>query len=131
MEIGPWASVKDFRLGTKNGENYLVGLREAMQVMPAQTITPVATIVPMGDVHEAACWQLAQSLRKDGLAVDIAFRGKPGKRMQRADKAGIRYAVIIGDDEAASGEVTLKEFATGEQQRLTQEALAKTLQTKQ
>ena len=118
-------------IGFAAGVERLVGLREAMEVAPAQTITPVAAIVPMGDAHEAACWQLAQSLRKDGLAVDIAFRGKPGKRMQRADKAGIRYAVIIGDDEAAAGEVTLKEFATGEQQRLTQEALAKTLQTKQ
>ena len=46
---------------------------------------------------------LAQELRRAGLAVDLAFKGKPGQRMKRADRLGARWAVSVGDDELARG----------------------------
>ena len=41
------------------------------------------------------------------------------KQMGRADALGIPYVAIIGGDEMTSGTVTVKNMATGEQQRLT------------
>ena len=35
--------------------------------------------------------------------------------MAHADKAGALFALIVGDDEAANGTLTVKEMATGEQ----------------
>ena len=40
-------------------------------------------------------------------------------QMKKADASGARHAVIIGDDEAAAGEVTVKPLrGEGEQRRL-------------
>jgi histidyl-tRNA synthetase len=48
--------------------------------------------------------------------------------MRRADASGARYALIVGDDEAASGLVSLKPLReAGEQQRLPLDSLAQAL----
>ena len=38
--------------------------------------------------------------------------------MKYADKLGVRYAVLIGEDEVAAGDVTLKDMQTGENRRM-------------
>jgi histidyl-tRNA synthetase len=38
----------------------------------------------------------------------MAYKGNMKKRMQKADASGALWAVIIGDDEVAKGEVALK-----------------------
>ena len=73
---------------------------------------PVA-IVPIGAEAEAAASALAQDLRRAGIAVDLAFKGKPGQRMKRADRLGARWAVSLGDDELARGVVGLRDLDTG------------------
>jgi histidyl-tRNA synthetase len=45
------------------------------------------------------------------------------KRMQKADAAGARFAVILGDDELVAGEATVKALASGEQRRVPLAAL--------
>ena len=65
---------------------------------------PVA-IVPIGAEAEARALVLAQELRRAGIAVDLAFKGKPGQRMKRADRIGARWAVSLGGDELARGVV--------------------------
>jgi histidyl-tRNA synthetase len=37
-------------------------------------------------------------------------------QMKRADRLGARVSIIVGADELARGEVTLREMATGDQQ---------------
>ena len=46
------------------------------------------TIVPIGAEAEVVAFPLAQELRRAGIAVDLAFKGKPGQRMKRADRLG-------------------------------------------
>jgi histidyl-tRNA synthetase len=48
--------------------------------------------------------------------------------MKKADKSGARWALIIGEDEHAAGEVTIKPLrGEGEQQRISQAMLADAL----
>ena len=61
---------------------------------------PVA-IVPIGAEAEHRAFVLAHQLRRAGIAVDLAFKGKPGQRMKRADRVGARWAVSLGSDELA------------------------------
>lgn len=70
-------------------------------------------IVPIGADAERAAWQLAADLRRAGHAVELAYRGKPGQRMKRADKLNARAALFLGDDELASGMVKLRDLASG------------------
>jgi histidyl-tRNA synthetase len=79
------------------------------------TECPVAVLVPMGENAERAATGLLADLRDIGIASDMAYKGNMKKRMQKASDAGARFAVIIGDDEMARGEVSLKDLGSGEQ----------------
>ncbi|MGN6121808.1 MAG: histidine--tRNA ligase [Sphingomonas oligoaromativorans] len=81
---------------------------------PAKPTIDVA-VVPMGAAAEAAAGGVIATLRRAGVACDMAYKGNMKKRMQKADAAGARFAVILGEDELARGEASVKRLATGEQ----------------
>ncbi|WP_303980698.1 histidine--tRNA ligase [Dongia mobilis] len=75
---------------------------------------PVA-IVPLGEAAERQATILAGQLRRKDFVVDLGFSGNMGKRMKRANKINAVAAVILGDDELARGEASLKLLDSGEQ----------------
>lgn len=72
-------------------------------------------VLPMtGDVGPAA--RLATALRDAGVRVQLYCENKKfGAKIGYADKLGIPFVAFLGEDELASGKVTVKELATGEQ----------------
>ena len=74
-----------------------------------------ATIVPMGAAAEAKGLGILADLRRSGLAVDMAYRGKLKQRLAKADALGAMFAVILGDDELAREEAAVKNLRSGEQ----------------
>ena len=84
------------------------------------TPVPDAYIVHAGDAAQAYAWQVASALRSAGLAAVLHCGGGSFKsQMKKADASRARYAVIIGDDEAAAQQVTLKPLRdTNEQTRV-------------
>jgi histidyl-tRNA synthetase len=78
----------------------------------------------MGPKAYAPAVAIAQKLRARGLAVELPPEEmKFKKSLGLADKLGARYALIIGEDEAASGTFTLKRLADGQQQKLSETEL--------
>jgi len=68
-------------------------------------------IVPIGERPAAAALALARRLRGGRHAVELAPSARKLKaQLQRAEKAGIRYVVIIGEDELALGRATLRDM---------------------
>ncbi len=88
---------------------------------------PVAVLIPLGDLAQVAAQGLIADLRDAGIASDMAYRGNMKKRMQKANDAGARFAVIIGDDEIQRGEVALKNLTTGDQVAVAISSLAEAL----
>jgi histidyl-tRNA synthetase len=86
-----------------------------------------AAVVPLGTKAEAAALGLVATLRRAGVRADMAFRGNMKRRMQKADAAGARFAVILGDDELARGEAGLKDLRTGAQQSVSLDRLAEAI----
>ena len=78
---------------------------------------PVAYVVHAGAAAEAMAQRVAETLRDGGRAVVVNAGGGSFKsQMKRADASGATFAIIIGDDEAAAGSVSLKPLrAQGEQ----------------
>ena len=71
---------------------------------------------------------LSQRLRAAGLNVETQLEArKLAKQMQYADRAGIRFVVIRGEDEAARGVVAVKDLRRGEQFEVAEAELARTL----
>ena len=82
---------------------------------PSGDVAPVA-VVPIGDGAEAAAVGVLQSLRSAGIRAEMAYRGNLRRRMERANRIGARAAVILGDDDIASGVAQVKNLVSGEQQ---------------
>ena len=73
------------------------------------------SIVPVGAEAQTAALTLARTLRHDGYAVDMGYRGNVGKRMKRANKLDSAVAILMGSDELARGKVTIKDLDEGSQ----------------
>jgi histidyl-tRNA synthetase len=92
--------------------------RLAMLIDPPPPQAALVALVPIGEAAEAEAWNLARALRDAGLAVELAFKGRPGQRLKRADRLGAEVALIFGDEELASGRIKAKTLATGFEQVL-------------
>ena len=61
------------------------------------------------------------------IAVEQDYRGNMKRRMQRANKLGARFAVILGDDELAKGVAQVKDLDTQAQHEVALDKLGETL----
>ena len=78
----------------------------------------------MGERAYATAIRAAKDLRNAGFRVELPpTELKFGKALERASKLGARFALILGDNEVADGQWTLKTLADGSQQKLTEQAL--------
>jgi histidyl-tRNA synthetase len=77
-------------------------------------------LVTLFDQENAAVsFQLATKMRREGLRVAVYPEfDKLGKQFKYADRLGARFVTVIGPDEAAAGQVTLKDLAAGTQMSL-------------
>src|SRR3546814_11410634 len=86
------------------------------------TLFPDTTLYLSGLDHARA---LSQQLLAAGLNVETQLEPrKLAKQLQYADRAGIRFVVIRGEDEAARGAVAVKDLRRGEQFEVTEADLA-------
>ncbi|MCX2835880.1 histidine--tRNA ligase [Microbulbifer thermotolerans] len=110
------------------GVERLVLMLETLGVLPECLNRQVdAYLVAVGEVQSAAL-AAAERLREDlpWLRLQAHMGGGSFKsQMKKADKSGADYALIIGEDEAASGQVTVKYLREEQpQQTVALEALA-------
>jgi len=76
-------------------------------------------VLPMTQDIGAAI-ALAESLRQEGLRVQLYSEQKKFKqKMAYADKLGVPFAVLLGEDEIAEGVCSVKNMVTGVQVKLT------------
>ncbi|MDR3738490.1 MAG: histidine--tRNA ligase [Terracidiphilus sp.] len=109
-------------IGFAMGEDRLVLTLQALEA--AQPTKVDAYIAPLGETMNPAALALARELRRQGLSVELgdgSFRLK--KSFDAADKAA-RRIVILGEDELASGILTVKDFSTGIQTKVPRAELA-------
>jgi histidyl-tRNA synthetase len=82
------------------------------------------------DTTRTAAIGLVRELRREfTVDCDLESRGF-GAQMKAAGKSGARLMVILGDEEWAAGEVTLKDLESGTQARVPRADLAHTLRVR-
>lgn len=111
---------------------FAIGLDRVVEAMPETQAQdrPRAVVLPLHHEALATALRTAAVLRDAGISTDVgdADRGI-GKALQVADRRGIRWAVLIGEDELAAEEWSLKDLISGDQQRVgTVQELASTIQ---
>jgi histidyl-tRNA synthetase len=91
---------------------------------------PDVYVVHQGDEASRLAFRVAEGLRDQGINVLLHCGGGSFKsQMKKADGSGAAFAVIIGDDEAATGEAQLKPLRAegGAQQKLKVDELAEAI----
>jgi histidyl-tRNA synthetase len=74
-----------------------------------------------GEKSQATAIAAAQKLRAAGFRVELPpVEQKFGKALGQADKLGARYALILGDEEIATGQWTVKTLADGSQEKMSE-----------
>ena len=123
--------VKKLGGADKAAIGFAAGLERLVLALPesAPIGTPArAFIVAIGEDGRAAAWTLLRALRQAGVPAQMELEAR-GVRSQfkRADRLAARVTLIVGGDELARGEVTLRDMATGEQRAVARDAVVTTV----
>jgi histidyl-tRNA synthetase len=96
-------------------ERLLIAL-EAQQAMLTDPRRPLVWLICGGQAAKEAAWNLLGELRAANIAADMDLGNRSMKaQFKIADRESAKFCIILGDDELARGEVTLKNLSTGEQ----------------
>ena len=102
-------------------------LREA-KLLGAAASTVQVLVAQMDETLLTACLEIATQLRQAGIATEVVLDGgKLGKQFKYADRAGIRFVVVLGPDEVAKGTVAVKDMRKQDQFEVQRPDLVKTL----
>ncbi|MBU3823742.1 MAG: histidine--tRNA ligase [Candidatus Oceanisphaera merdipullorum] len=114
-------------VGFAMGMERLVLLLETLAPDASEPALADVYIAIMGESTQTAGFALAEQLRDQLPTLNVLSHcggGNVKKQLKRADKSGAGIALILGEDEVARGEVTVKYLrGQGEQQTLTLDEL--------
>lgn len=113
-------------IGFAMGEDRLILTLEAQaaEAQAQQQALLDLYIAPLGETSNAAALKLAQQLRAEDLRVEL---GEGSFRLKKSFELGNKVArkiLLLGEDEQASGIMTVKDFASGEQHKVALADLA-------
>ena len=104
-------------------ERIIVVMTEREMFPPQLVSSPADVMVSIWNEESVAdSISLAQELRSAGLRVDLYPEAdKLGKQFKYASARGIPFVAVIGDEERARGEVSIKDMRSGTQQSVKRE----------
>lgn len=115
---------------------FSLGLERILVVMGERGMFPESVTAVAADVlvtqwsreRAADALALARELRQAGLRVDLyPDADKLGKQFKYAAARAVPFVLIVGDDEDARGEVTIKDMTTGDHRSVSRELVADTV----
>jgi histidyl-tRNA synthetase len=103
----------------RTGIGFAAGLERLVLALPEGStgdIVPRAFVAAVGDEARREALRLLRELRRAGIAAHMELEGRSIKsQMKRADRLDVRATLILGADELAKGEVTLRDMRGSEQ----------------
>jgi histidyl-tRNA synthetase len=109
------------------GIGYAIGLERVVLLLGEheRRAAPLAMLVPLGEPALHALRPVARELRQAGIGVEVGYGDrKLPRELDRANRLGVRYAVIVGDTELRDGHAIVRDMTTRAQQTVRLDALA-------
>ncbi len=110
-------------VGFAMGDVVMTLLLEKYGLLPTSLAAfPASVLVTVFDQERLLpSYRLGADLRRAGIPTAVYPEpAKLPRQFKYADKIGARLALVLGPDEAASAQVTLKDLSTGDQQTVAQ-----------
>jgi histidyl-tRNA synthetase len=115
----------------RTGIGFAAGLERLVLALPdTQTVARPARVfvVGIGADGRAEALALLRELRHAGLAAQMELEARGVRaQMKRADRVDAAVTLIVGGDELARGEVTLREMKTGDQRAIPRQGVVDAL----
>lgn len=112
------------------GMGFGLGLERLLLLLESQQISLSATnpltlyLATIGEEASRAALPLLLSWRKQGISCEKDYAGRSLKaQMKQADRLGVRYVIVLGEEELKNQRVQIKEMATGETTQLSMEEI--------
>ena len=108
-------------VGVSFGADRIYDVLEELDLFPASAEVGTKVLISNFDIEaEKYALPILQQFRNAGIPAELyPSSAKLKKQMAYADAKNIPYVILIGGDEIASGELTLKDMQSGEQKKLT------------
>ena len=126
--VGLYGGQAQGAVGLSFGLERLIGLIEE-RGGAKDALEPPLLVAPLDDAQFEAAERLALALRRAGIATRLLPATKREKVFKYSTAAGLPRIVLVGAEEAASGQFALR-VAGGAEQRLDQAALIAVLQAR-
>lgn len=116
-------------IGAAIGIERLMLILEAVKTALPLPQSPILhAVMPLGEKQQALALMVADLLQAHNLATYTFLEGDSLKSMMRkANKMGAKYCLLLGEDEQAKNEVTVKNMQTGQEARVAQVDVIKVL----
>lgn len=124
--------VANYSKESLSGVGASIGISRLFSVLKQKNSGPSsptqALIVIFSDDLLPYCFKVATELRKNNINVEI-YPGvtKIAKQLNYANKLGIPFVLLCGEDEEKKNQVTIKDMKTGKQKTVTLSKVVKTL----
>lgn len=127
--IGMFAGRPIPTVGLAFGIDRLHDVMEELGIGPRMRTTAQVFVTIFGIEQTAPALQLARELRSVGIHTITTLEPDTalGKQLKEADRKGVRYALVLGPDEVARGEVVVKNLTSGEQRTVPRSTVADVL----
>lgn len=117
------------------GIGFAIGIERVLLALEKQQLLPPREegldvfVAFTGPATQAAAFSLLRRLRQAGLRCDTEFMNRGLKtQLKQANRYASRFVAILGEEELAQNQVTLKSMATGEQELIALQDIESKLQ---
>ncbi len=103
------------------GIGFAIGLERVVLLLGEADAAqrPFVLLIPLGEAALERLMPVARAVRQGGVSAELGYGArKLPRELERANKLGVAYVVIAGENELAAGEAVLREMKTGEQRRV-------------
>ncbi len=106
--------------GASLGLERLVEVVDEYGLLPTPETVSEVLVIAVEEQQRGEILRVAQELRANGIDAEVYLgeRVDLRRQLQYANRKGIPFAIIVGPEELAAGVVTLRDLATGEQERV-------------
>ncbi|MEM9919467.1 MAG: histidine--tRNA ligase [Bacteroidota bacterium] len=118
-------------VGVSFGADRIYDVMQELQLFPEDVATTLQVLlVAFDEATHLYAFDCLKTLRQAGIAADLyPSPTKMKKQMKYANDRNVPYVIVIGSQEMESGQLSLKEMSSGEQEKLPIEAIIERIRT--
>jgi histidyl-tRNA synthetase len=103
-------------IGFGAGIERIILALQHLNLVPPPLPAPQVLVAYLGEPAKLAAVTLVERLRRAEIGVLLAFGDRSLKaQLKSADRAGVAYAIIVGEEELATGRAQVRDMASSEQ----------------